>query len=402
MSTTSAQQMRDWRGPAILAYGFRPFFFGAALWAMTAMALWVPMLSGHFVMPTAFDPVSWHAHAFLFGYLGAVIAGFLLTAVPNWTGRLPIVGWRLGALAVVWLAGRLAVLVSMHLPPVAVALTDLAFPVAICAVIAREIVAGRNWRNLVVLGMLAVFTLGNGLFHREAALGGGASQGHGLRIGLAAATMMIAVIGGRIVPSFTRNWLVKRGSAVLPAPPMQRFDRMALGVLLAALLGWVAAPLHPLTGVMLGLAGVMHAWRLSRWAGHRTLAEPLVAVLHAGYAFVPLGAVALAVEILSPGSVGMAGAQHLWMAGAIGLMSLAVMTRATLGHTGQALTAGPGTVAIYAALVVAVLARVAAGLWPALAGPLHVVGGSGWIAAFGGFALVYGRLLLRVPAGRRT
>ena len=150
------------------------------------------------------------------------------------------------------------------------------------------------------------------------------------------------------------------------------------------------------------LSGGLHALRLVRWAGHRVLAEPLVAVLHAGYGFVPLGALALAAEIVVPGSVGMAGAQHVWMAGAIGLMTLAIMTRATLGHTGQALHAGAGTVAIYAMLVGAVLARVAAGGWPAMSGPLHMVSGLCWLAAFGGFAVVYGALLLRAPAAKRV
>jgi uncharacterized protein involved in response to NO len=150
------------------------------------------------------------------------------------------------------------------------------------------------------------------------------------------------------------------------------------------------------------LAGALHLLRLVRWSGHRTWSEPLVAVLHAGYAFVPLGALAVASEILVPGSVGETGAQHLWMAGAIGLMTLAVMTRATLGHTGQALTAGPGTVAIYAAMIVSVLARVAAGLWPETAAALHGVAGVAWIAAFGGFALVYGGALLRLPANKRV
>jgi hypothetical protein len=164
MTATTAEQMRAWRGPAILTYGFRPFFFGAAVWAALAMVLWVPMLSGHLILPTAFDPVSWHAHEFLFGYLGAVIAGFLLTAVPNWTGRLPIVGWRLGILALVWLAGRVAVAVSAGLPAGLVAIADLAFPVLFALAMLREIVAGRNWRNLIVLAMLAVFIAGNALF----------------------------------------------------------------------------------------------------------------------------------------------------------------------------------------------------------------------------------------------
>ena len=400
--TTTTEQMRAWTGPAILTFGFRPFFFTAAAWAALAMALWVPMLSGHLMVPTAFDPVSWHAHEFLFGYLGAVIAGFLLTAVPNWTGRLPIVGWRLGMLAGLWLAGRVAVAVSGDLPAVLVALADLAFQAVFALLIAREIAAGKNWRNLIVLAMLGVFILGNALFHWEAAKGDYAARGYGLRLGLGAGIMMIAVIGGRIVPSFTRNWLVKRRSTALPVPPMQSFDKLALAALLVALLLWVVLPLETPTGLALVLAGVLHALRLARWAGHRTFAEPLVTVLHAGYAFVPLGALALAVEILAPGSFGMAGAQHFWMAGAIGLMTLAVMTRATLGHTGQNLTAGAGTVIIYLALILSVFARVAGGVWSEVSGPLTTAAGLFWIVAFGGFAIFYGTLLLRLPAARRA
>ena len=401
MSST-VDQIRAWQGPAILSFGFRPFFFGAAVWAALAMAVWVPMLSGHLTLPTAFDPVSWHAHEFLFGYLGAVVAGFLLTAVPNWTGRLPIVGWRLGMLAGLWLAGRVAVAVSGGLPTGLVAAVDLAFPVIFAAVILREIVAGKNWRNLIVPGMLGAFIIGNALFHWEAATGEYAAQGYGLRLGLGAGIMMIAMIGGRVVPSFTRNWLVKRRSAALPVPPMQTVDKAALIVLLVALVLWVTLPMHMATGLALVLAGVLHLIRLSRWAGHRTFKEPLVTVLHAGYAFVPLGALALSAEIFAPGSFGMAGAQHLWMAGATGLMTLAVMTRATLGHTGQTLTAGPGTVTIYAALILSVLARVAAGVWPEMSGLLHMMAGLCWIAAFVGFAVIYGALLLRLPAARRV
>src|SRR5690606_21346362 len=114
---TTAEQMRAWTGPAIFSFGFRPFFLGAAVWAAVAMLLWIPMLSGHLSLPTAFDPVSWHAHEFLFGYLAAVVAGFLLTAVPNWTGRLPIVGWPLAGLWSLWLAGRLVIAVSADLRP---------------------------------------------------------------------------------------------------------------------------------------------------------------------------------------------------------------------------------------------------------------------------------------------
>lgn len=398
--TSTAEQMRDWRGPAVLSFGFRPFFLGAGLWATGIMALWVPMLAGVVRLPTAFDPVSWHAHEFLFGYLAAVIAGFLLTAVPNWTGRLPIVGWPLGGLAALWLLGRGAVMISAGLPPLAVALMDLALPVTLGAVMLREIVAGKNWRNLIVLAMLAVFALGNGLFHWEAAQGDYAAQGYGLRLGLAAVVMMIAVIGGRIVPSFTRNWLARRGPGRLPVPPMQRFDKLALLVLLGALVLWGARPDAPATGGALIVAGGLHVARLARWAGYRTGAEPLVWVLHLGYGFVPLGALAVGLEGLSSGVFGLAAVQHLWMAGAAGLMTLAVMTRATLGHTGRALTAGAGTVAVYLSLVLSVLARLAAGLWPAEAGALHALAGLAWIGAFGGFVVLYGPLMLRQKPGK--
>lgn len=399
--TSTASRMRAWTGPAILSYGFRPFFLGAAVWAALAMVLWLAMLAGQITLPSAFDPFAWHAHEFLYGYLGAVVAGFLFTAVPNWTGRLPIVGWRLGALALAWVAGRLAVTVGAGWSAWLVAAVDLAFPVIFALAIGREIVVGRNWRNLIVLGMLAVFALGNAIFHWEAAQGESAAQGYGLRLGLGAGMMMIAVIGGRIVPSFTRNWLVKRGPGRLPMPPMQGFDKTALAGLLAALLLWLVLPEHPLTAVALAVAGGLHLVRLARWAGDRTLAEPLLAVLHLGYALLPLGALAMAVEILLPDAFGMAAAQHLWMAGAIGLMTLAVMTRATLGHTGQELTARGGTVLIYGALLVSVLFRLAAGLWPGLSSPLLTVAGLGWIVAFGGFSVVYGALLVRLAPGKR-
>lgn len=400
MATTN-EQMRAWTGPAIFGYGFRPFFFSAGLWAALAMVLWIPMLSGHLLLPTAFDPVSWHAHEFLFGYISAVIAGFLFTAVPNWTGRLPIVGWPLATLWSVWLAGRIAVAFSALLPPLLVAIVDLAFLVAFAMTIGREIVRGRNWRNLVVLVMLSVLAIGNAVFHLEAASGGFAAEGYGLRIGLGAGILMISVIGGRIVPSFTRNWLVRRGPGRLPVPPTQRLDQIAVGAMVLAVLLWVSLPGAALTGGVLMLVGLLHLVRLARWAGERTAAEPLVLVLHVGYLFVPLGALALGLAILMPEAIAPAAVQHLWMAGALGLMTLAVMTRATLGHTGQPLTAGLAISSVYVAVVVAVLARLAAGIWPGQSTLLYMIAGTAWIGAFGGYVLIFGPRLLTVPAARR-
>ena len=398
MAMGTAAQMRAWTGPAILSFGFRPFFLGGALWAVAAMVLWILMLSGQLALPTRFDPVSWHAHEFLFGYLGAILAGFLLTAVPNWTGRLPVIGWRLGALASVWLAGRGVIMFSAGLPLGITAGIDLAFPILLGAVILREIVVGRNWRNLVVLILLAVFALANALFHLDAAQGRNPAQGIGLRLGLATAMMMIAVIGGRVVPSFTRNWLASNGHAARPAPPMQRFDIAVLVLTALVLVLWTLRPYGTVTGILLLAMGLAQLWRLARWRGWLTGAEPLVWVLHAGYAFLPLGAVAIGAAALWPDALAPAAAQHLWMAGAIGLMTLAVATRATLGHSGQKLHAGPGTVALYVLVIASVAARLAGGLWPDL--PLLEVAAICWIASFGGFALLYGPLLLRAKPAK--
>jgi len=391
---TKAEALRTWQGPALLSFGFRPFFLLGAIWAALSMALWLAMLTGTATLPIRLDPVSWHAHEFLYGYLGAIVAGFLLTAVPNWTERLPFNGWPLAGLVALWLLGRLAMATSAFWPPEAVALIDLLFPITFAVVIGREIITGKNWRNLFVLVLFGALVTGNAVFHWEAAHGGYAAQGVGLRIGVATAIMLIALIGGRIVPSFTRNWLAKQDEGRLPAPPMGRFDRAALLVLLGALGIWVVWPASPVTGVLLLVAGGFHFIRLARWAGDRATAEPLVWVLHVGYAFVPLGAVVISLAILFPQIIRVNSAQHLWMAGAIGLMTLAVMTRATLGHTGQALTAGAGTTGIYVLMMIAVFARLSAGAFPALSASLQMVSGLAWLAAFCGFTLLYGRLLI--------
>ncbi len=388
-------RVRAWQVPALLSFGFRPFFLIAALWAAIAMGLWMLMLSGRARLPTHLDPIAWHAHELLFGYLGAVLAGFLLTAVPTWTGRRPLTGWPLAELSLFWALGRVALATSQNLPALVTAATDLLLPVALIGYLAREILVGRNWRNLIVLALLVVFASANALFHAEAAAGGPAAEGYGLRLGLAAAIMMIAVIGGRIIPSFTRNWLVKQDSTSLPPPPMQGFDKAAVLSLLAALVGWVLFPDRFATGSLLLLAGVLQGVRLMRWRGLATGREPLVWVLHAAFAFVPLGALALGAAILFAAPTLSAAAQHVWMAGAIGVMTLAVMTRAVLGHTGHPLTAGTGTTLIYLAMFASVALRLVADALPDFTLAFLAASALLWIAAFAGFAALYGPKMLR-------
>ena len=384
---------RERETDAFLSQGFRPFFLSAALWALLGMALWVPMLQGLISLPSAFDPVSWHAHEALFGYLGAVLAGFLLTAVPGWTDRRPLAGWPLLGLLALWVLGRVAVATSEHLAPWAVAAIDVSCLVVLAAYVLREIVTAGNWRNLVVIALIGVFVAGNALFHREAAEGLYAASGHGLRTGLAAAVVLISLIGGRIVPAFTRNWLVARGGEALPAG-FGRLDKLALILTLVALAVWVLLPEEPETGYLLLAAGVLQAGRLARWRGPDTAGEPLVWSLHLGYAFVPLGMLAMGATILRPDWLPPASAQHLWMAGAIGTMTLAVMTRATLGHTGRELTAGAGTAAVYLSVAASVLARLAGGAFPDWSMPLWTLSAVLWCCGYAGFVLLYGRTLI--------
>ncbi|HZD89286.1 MAG TPA: NnrS family protein [Pseudolabrys sp.] len=387
------QRRRAYAGPALFAYGFRPFFLAAGLWGAFGILVWLPQFLGLVTLPTAFGPLDWHIHEMLYGYVAAAIAGFLLTAIPNWTGRLPVSGWPLAGLASLWLAGRLAILFSADIGGIAAAAVDVSFLLTLAAVAAREIVAGKNWRNLRVLVVLGVLAAGNVVFHAEVLTRGAAD--YGIRIALAAVLVLIMLIGGRIVPSFTNNWLARNNPGRKPAP-FARLDMVTIAASVVALAAWIAAPFAELAGVLLLIAGALHAVRLARWAGDRTLADRLVLILHIAYAFIPLGFLLSGAAILAlqvPPSAGI----HAWTAGAIGLMTLAVMTRATLGHTGHALHAGPATQAIYGLVLLAALLRIVAAFTGSLM--LMEYAGGAWIVGFAAFTAVYGRLLImRKPA----
>lgn len=378
--TRGADRRRAWTGPAVLGAGFRPFFLSAALWAALAMALWIAAVTGRLELPDRMAQVDWHVHAMLYGFVPGVLGGFLLTAIPNWTGRPPVVGWPLAGLVLVWGAGRLAITCAALLPAGVAAAIDLAFLPLLAAVGLREILAGRTWRNLPVLGGLLILAVGNLVFHLEAG-SGAAAQGVGARIGLAVTVFLVLLIGGRIVPSFTRNWLAQRGPGRLPAP-FGRFDAIALGTGCVALVAWVAAPDHPVTRGLCLAAGLLHLARLARWCGWRTLREPLVTVLHVAYLFAPLGFL-----LAGTARVPLSPTVHAWTVGLIGMMTLAVMTRASLGHTGRTLTAGAAVTALYGAILAAALLRILAAFEP----QEMLVAASGllWLAGFAGFAIVF-------------
>ena len=392
-------RLKPYDGPALLSYGFRPFFLLGSIWAGLEVLAWLPMFHGELSITTAFSPRDWHVHELLFGFVPAIVAGFLLTAIPNWTGRLPLQGSSLAGLVLVWLAGRYAVATSAEIGWLGAAFMDVAFLLLMAAAVVREIVAGENWRNLKIAGLLVLLAAANVAFHLEAHFQGIAE--YSTRLGIALVITMIMVIGGRIIPSFTRNWLLRRPPGRLPAP-FGVLDQNCLLLSACAIALWVAVPHELPTGVMMIAAGLFNIVRLGRWAGERTFSDRLVLVLHVAYAFVPAGFLlgGLACFDLATPSAGI----HAWMVGAVGLMTLAVMSRASLGHTGRPLAASGPLQVIYLAVVTAAIARLCAEFHGESAQSLLFVAAMAWVAGFLGFAVHYGGVLCgpREQAARTT
>ncbi len=379
-------------GPSLFSYGFRPLFFAAGGFAALVIPLWMAVRAGDIALAGPFTPTDWHIHELLFGYASAVLAGFLFTAIPNWTGRLPTRGWPLMAVTALWGLGRLAVAGMLGLGPVAVLVVDVAFLAAIGAMITIEIVAGRNWSNLKVVVPVLAYLAANITFHLEAMLSGSADYGR--RLGFAMLVLLIGLISGRIIPSFTRNWLASRGPGPLPAP-FARFDGVALAVTLAALVLWVAQPDSRLAGAALLVAALVQTVRLSRWCGWRVLPSPLLLMLHVAFAFIPAGLAAVGLSVLGmlPAAVGL----HLLGIGGIGGMTLAVMMRASLGHTGRALQAGPTLSLAFAAVALAALVRAFLPSEPGLWATATL-----WTLGFALFVARLAPVLTRPNASRRA
>lgn len=377
-------------GPIIFSYGFRPFFLGGGSWAVIAMVLWIVALSFDWPIGGDYGAAHWHAHEMLFGFTPAILAGFLLTAVPNWTGRLPVSGPPLMVLVAIWAAGRLAMLSPALIGVTAAVAIDALFLPSLLFICAREVIAGRKWGDLKVVGGLLALSIANLLFHLAVLQGD--HSGAANRLAISAYVMLIIIIGGRIIPSFTRNWLNKFGHKTFPVP-YNRFDVIAIFAGLAALSAWVLRPDHPATAVLATVAGLLHAIRLYRWRGWMTWPEKLLMILHVGYSFVALGLFAIALGAL--GIIDDVSVLHLLSVGAVASMMIAVMSRVSRGHTGRPLTASPLSTWSYAAVLFAAVARPLANVLPQFYDLLITAAGLLWILAFALFCYECGPMLLR-------
>ena len=389
MSST-AEKIHAYQGPALFERAMRPFFLGAGIYAAIAMPLWVAYLATGLETLSHLPPREWHLHEMWFGYLAAVMGGFLLTAVPNWTGRLPVIGWPLALLSGLWLAGRVAMTVS-SLQPALAAIVDAGFLVMLAAMLWREVLAGKNYRNIPVCLLASLFALANVAFHvlwlTEQ------PTEHPERLASAVAALLLILIGGRIIPSFTSNWMKRQSLSPLPEP-FGRFDRLAVLISVVSLIAWLFFPYHLASGYLFACAAAINFARLYRWRGGATFAEPLVTVLHVGFLWLPVWFALMALAVLRPDLLAQTTALHALSAGAVGTMTLAMMTRASLGHSGRPLTAGAGAVTLYTLVVIGAALRIIADL------PFDVpewtmdLAGSLWSAGFVLFVILWWKILI--------
>lgn len=394
---SEAKRKRRAEIPVFFQLSFRPFFLFTGIWATLVVPIWVLAFTGYMPLSIgpfsiAQDPLLWHQHEMLFGFAAAAVTGFILTAIPNWTGRLPVRGWRLGILAAAWIVGRLAMVSSQQIGPFATATLDVSLLTLLMFTIARELVRGKNWRNLPVLALISLLALANWLVHFES-IGVADTAAIGIRLATFVLAVLVALIGGRILPSFTRNWLNAQGATSFPSP-MGKFDQIALAAIVLVMATQVLWPDSTAAAAVALVAGILHGVRLTRWKTGSVLSEPIIWVMHLGYAWLVLGLVLIALSGFSD-AVPRSAALHAITAGGFATMILAVMTRASLGHTGRPLEAGKGTVMIYVLITIAALVRTAAPFFDQGLEIAIWISGFAWCAGFGLFTVLYWPVLTR-------
>lgn len=393
-------QERHYTGPVFFELGFRPFFLAAGLQAVLAMLAWsasILLQSQATVwpeVPIAIPVHQWHAHEMIFGYGLAVVAGFFLTAVPSWTGRPPVRGALLALLFGLWLLARIGSWVSAWLPPVAVALPELGFIGLLSYLVARALLSARSKRNFLFLPVLALLIAAVGLHHLEAMGVARRTAAAGHLLAIDALLVLLTVVGGRIVPAFTANVLRREGIEPLPRPYGRR-DTVAILAVAALLLADLVVPGTPVAGWVAVLAGLAGAARMAGWRTRHVLSAPILWVLHLGYAWLVIGLLFKGFALVTA-AVPETLALHALTIGAIGCMTLGVMTRAGLGHTGRPLHVSSMIAVAYLLVSLAAVIRIA---WPfadlGLPDTGLLASGLLWTTAFVIFTAVYWPVLTR-------
>lgn len=395
----TASEITYARWDAFRGYGLRPFFLFGAIYAIAAMGAWLVWLSLHalnaaILKPTIHFPFTvWHAHEMLFGYGVAVVTGFLLTAVPTWTKSPNLPRKLLISLFALWLAGRAVMWFGAYIPAVLTAVVDIAYLPVLAVLIAGPIWQRRAKRNYVFFAVLLLFAMANTLTHVEAMGWTDDTSRMGLNLALNGFLVLLVVVGGRIVPAFTTGALKQAGQTDLPRSNIW-IDRAAIGLAVLVLFGDLIVPDTLYLGVLALAAAAFNATRFFGWRFWHTIRLPIVWVLHAGYAWVVIGLAVKGLALLDIG-ISSAAAVHALTVGAIGTMTLAVMSRAALGHTGRQLVAPPLAISAYVCITIAAIVRTAGPAFlPSYYQTAMISSGLLWVAAFACFVYVYWPVLL--------
>ena len=384
---------RSARASALFSYGFRPFFLLAGAYALIMIPLWMYRFAHGGVAFDGLPAMYWHAHEMIYGFVMAAIAGFLLTAVPSWTGERGFAGKPLFAAVVLWLAGRVAIGIAGDIPFWALAIAELAFVPWLIVLLAPPILRTRN-RNLPLLTVLLVLWIIDvaflaGMGRADVTLAAGS-----MRLAIDFVLILITVIGGRIVPAFTANALRRRGEEpklVTRAP----LEVAVIGLMVAVAIADVFVPNGAVSGMLAAFAALAHLWRLAGWRSFRTRGEAILWIMHVAYAWLPLGLALKAIAIL--GDADWASKwQHALAIGAMATMILAVMTRTALGHTGRPLVVSRAIAVAYLLLIFTALLRTfGVAVFPAHYLLTLTVAAIAWAACFGIFLVVYTPILWR-------
>ena len=378
----------------LFASGFRPTFLAAGLAASLLVPVWVATFVYGVALPNPWPPTLWHAHEMVFGFIAAAIAGFLLTAVPSWTGRRGFGGPPLALLIALWLAARLAIATAAWWPPALVAALDVAFFPFLAALIAPALLRARN-RNTPLLAVLVLLAACNGVFYWQLACHDADLAVRAVRIAIDVTLILVTVIGGRVVPAFTSSALRAEAVKMRVLPGI---GAAAVAAMAAVALVDAVRPDGRLSAVVAGVAAAIQALRLAQWRGLSTLGRPIVWILHLGYAWLPLG-LALKCAALLGGYAAAAFWLHALTVGTLATMILGVMTRAALGHTGRPLELDPRMVVGYFLLLFAGLVRVFGFGVLGLPYPTVIlIAAFLWTAAFALFLWVYAPILWRERA----
>lgn len=382
-----------------LAHPFRPFFLLAGVFGVVTVIAWICFVFGGLSLPLGWSPVHWHSHEMLFGLIPLAIAGFLLTAVCNWTGAAPLHGKALLALIALWFAGRAAMWTASWWPTGVVAVIDMLFMPVVAIYMTRVLLRHGNKRNLPIAAILILLSIANLMMH----VGFISGDMQWLKIGelmaLGLITLIMVVIGGRIIPLFSINWLRNQGAQEGCVKSFAALDRAALIATLLIIPADFFITLPWLTGTLALIAGTLNALRLIGWSGWRTAREPLLWILHLGYGWIVVALLlksAAAFNLIAPTAW-----QHALGVGAMGTLILGVMTRVALGHTGRPLSLPRFGVVIYIAISAAALARVLAALQLLDYRTGLLLAAIGWSLAFATFTLMYWPILTRPRADGR-